>query len=46
MKLEHEQKIVLFDTATDGTCLADWKTLPSTNTAHRTEISTVKPSDS
>ena len=46
MKTEHQQKIVLFDAVTDGTCLADWKTLHSTNTVHRTEISTAKPSDS
>jgi hypothetical protein len=46
MKLKYQQKTVLFDTVTDGTCLADWKTLHSTNTVHRTEFSTAKPSDS
>jgi len=46
MKLEHQQKIVLFSPVTDGTCLADWKTLHSTNTVHRTEISNMKPNDS
>jgi hypothetical protein len=41
MKLGNQQKIVLFDIVTDGTCLADSKTLGSTNTVHRRQISTV-----